>query len=481
MRTYMHKPLLFISMVLLFATSCNDYLDVNVNPNVPSEVPENIILSGVLSRHSYQVIGNWSARHPVKWLQQIAWNGVPPTWDNYRFTESDAGGAWFFSYANVIKNAMELNNIAVERGNFAYAGIAKILIAWNFSILTDLYGDIPYNEALDPASHVTPAYDSQETVYNAIFDWLDEAIEDFDRPSSLSPGVFDLLYGGDLDRWKKLAYTLKARYHLRLSHAPGNNREARAQLALDALASGFTGNGDNAAFAYSNEPGAENPWHQFAILGNWDDRDQMSHNYIELLKSLDDPRLPIQARPVVSALPDSVAYVGHVNGEDGIGRTNVSRIGNFYSDADAGLTWIHYAEAKFIEAEARLILDGPGAADPIYRDAVRAHMDNLGVEMADRDQYINSLPALTDVENPLRDIMIQKYIANFLNPEVYNDWRRTGFPELTPVTNQPEIPEIPRRFPYPLSEWQFNSANVLATGIPLGFDSMTFRVWWDTN
>jgi hypothetical protein len=481
MKTTKQSIIILMSMVLLITVSCDDYLDVNVNPNVPSGVPENIILSGVLSRHSYLVIGNWPARHPAKWLQQIAWNGVPPTWDNYDVTESDANAAWLYSYADVIKNAMELNRMASERGNYAYAGIAKTIIAWNFSILTDLFGDIPYTDALDPASHMSPSYDSQEDIYIAIFQWLDEAIEDFDRPSPLRPVAFDLLYGGDMERWKRLAYTLKARYHLRLSGAPGNSPNARAQQALDVLANGFTSNNDNAKFAYSTEPGAENPWHQFAILGNWDDRDQMAHNYIELLKSLNDPRLPIQARPVESSLPDSIVYIGHRNGEDGIGSSNVSRIGHFYSDADADLTLLHFAEAKFIEAEARLILNGAGTADPVYRDAIRAHMDDLGISQDDREAYLNTLPSLAAADNPLKEIMAQKYIANFLNPEIYNDWRRTRYPELSPVTNAPRIAEIPKRFPYPLSEWQYNASNVSATGIPLGYSSMTFQVWWDQN
>jgi hypothetical protein len=472
-----------LGMLLLIVTSCNDFLDVNVNPNAPDPdaVSENVVLGGVLSRHAYQVIGNWPARFSVKWLQQIAWNGVPPTWDNYDVLESNTNAAWQFSYANVIKNAMELDRIAAERGNYAFSGVAKVIIAWNLSILTDLFGDIPYTEAFNPETGTTPAYDSQEDVYEAIFDWLEAAIEDFGRPSPVLPGAaFDMVYRGNVAQWERLAYTLMARYHMRLSSAPGNSATARAQAALDALANGFTGNADNAVYPFVDAPGSENPWHQYAIKGNWDTRDQMSATLINMLQDLNDPRLPVIARPIVSALPDSVVYVGHVNGTDGLGGDNVSRIGNFFSDADADLIMVQYAEAKFIEAEATLILNGAASADPIYRDAVRANLALLEVDDVAAIVYVASLPDLTE-DNALEEIMTQKYIANFLNPEVYNDWRRTRYPVLEPVSHMPRVDLIPVRYPYPLSEWQNNESNVQATGVLRGYPSMTFQVWWDPN
>jgi hypothetical protein len=484
MKTKILIKLLLMGIALLFVTSCSDFLDVNKDPNSPEDVGENLQLGALLGNFSYEVIANEPVRTPSYWIQQLAWNGVPPSSDNYDLTESDVNNLWtFFSYADVMKNARILNEQATETGNYNYAGIAKLILAWNLSIVTDLWNEAPYSQAFDP-TNTTPEYDSQEQIYEAVFGLIDGAIADFNQNSIRIPGNDDLLYRGDMDRWKKLAYTLQARFHMRLSKAPGKSEATQAQAALTSLQNGFANLADDAVFEYFTTPGAENPWYQFAIDGKWDNRDQLSHHYVEMLRSLNDPRLPIQARPVGSVpanstvIPDS--FRGHINGNDGVGAANISSIGTFYSSPNSSVTWISYVEALFLRAEATFITSGAAAADPIYRDAIRASMDKLGVAAADRDTYVAARPAL-DATNGLRDIMIQKYIANFLNPEGYNDWRRNGYPELTPITNGPAIPTIPRRYPYPSAELQYNAANVAATGIPIGRTSMTFKVWWDTR
>ncbi len=487
MKTSIISKLVCIGILSLLLVSCDDFLDVNTDPNSPSVVPENLQLGGLLGNFSYEIIGNQPARVPALWIQQLAWNGVPPTQDNYQFTESDANNLWaFFGYSDVLKNARDLNSQAETNGNYAYAGISKVITAWTLSILTDLWNDIPLSQAFDP-TNTEPGYDTQEQVYEEIFRLLSAAREDFDRPSPISPANDDLLYRGDMEKWRKLTNVLTARFHLRLSKAPGNSAQTRAQNALNAAANGFASNADDANFNYPGTAGMENPWFQFAIDGKWDRRDQLSNHYVELLKSLNDPRLPIQARPV-GEVPTTGSlvevtefeYAGHMNGEDGIGTGNISSIGRFYSNPNAPLTWLSYAELKFIEAEALLLSSGPAAADPVFRDAVRASMDKLGVGASARDDYVATLPAL-DAANALEQIMIQKYIANFLNPEAYNDWRRNNYPVLTPVTNLAQLTVVPRRFPYPISEYQYNAANVNATGVPVGRNSMAMRVWWDTG
>lgn len=495
------RPFLLALCALLFISAC-DLSEVNENPNNPADVPENLLLPGLLGNFSYEVIGNEPARTPSQWMQQTAWNGVQPSEDTYDLDESDVNNLWeFFSYTDVMKNSRLLNEKATANENFAYAGIAKTILAWNLMVVTDLWDMVPYSQAFDP-SNTTPAYDEQEAIYAAIFDLLNQAIEDYDRPSLRSPGSDDLLYGGDMGKWERLTYTLLARAHLHLTEAPGNSAADRANLGLQALANGFTSNADDADFQYFDTAGEENPWYQFAIDGKWDTRNQMSAHYIDLLKTRQDPRLPIQARQAGAidnnglvpgftpepfteddfALDDST-YWGHINGQEGIGAENVSPIGAFYSAADAPLTWLSYAEAKFIEAEAVLITQGAAAADPIYREGIAASMNKLGVPAEARDDYIASRPDLSGQSNPLAELITEKYIANFLNLDIYNDWRRTGYPELSPITNNPRTPSgsIPLRYPYPDSELSNNAANVEITGIPRGFSAMEIPVWWDSE
>lgn len=494
MKTPKHLITLLIVLSMSILGACENFLDVNNNPNDPENVPENLQLSGMLANFSYQVIGNEPARTPSQWMQQTAWNGVQPSVDTYDLDDEDVNNLWeFFSYSSVMNNAQKLDLQATENGNFAYAGIAKIIKAWNLGIITDVWGDAPYSEAFDPAN-TKPKYDTQEEIYASIQGLLDDAIEDLDKQSPMTPGMDDLLYGGDLGKWKKLAYVVKARFHIHLTKAPNNTASNRAQLALNALGNAFASNADDADFTYFDKTGEENPWFQFAIDGKWDTRNQLSFHYVDMLKNLGDPRLKIQARPrgaldANGEVPgfdysntNDTMYVGHINGEEGIGAINVSSIGRFYSDPDAPLNWISYAEAKFIEAEARLILNGPSAAQPVYIDAITASMDKLGVTPAERDAYINSLPQL-NTDNALRQIMIQKYIANFLSLEIYNDWRRNGYPELEPITNNPRSPGgvIPTRYPYPSSEVARNRPAVDATGVGLGIQALDERVWWDVD
>ncbi len=477
--------LLTVCSVLLMAVSCQKFLDVNKNPNDPESVPESLQLSALEGNFSYEILANNAVRTTSLWTQQTAWNGVPPSDDNYDVKENDVNNLWqYWSYTDVMNNARKMDAQAIADGNFAYSAIAKTILAWNLSVVTDLWNEVPYSKAFDP-TNPTPEYDTQENVYKSIFTLLDDAIANYGKSSSKTPGSDDLLYGGDLTKWQKLTYTLKARLLMHLTNAPGYTAATQAQAALDALQNGFASNSDNANFTYYDAQGSENPWYQFAIDGKWDTRNQLSKTYVDLLTGLNDPRLPIQARPVgavdgngaVSGTITNPTYVGHANGTQGEGTANISSIGSFYSAAGAPLNWMNYAEAKFIEAEATFITSGAAAADPIYRDAIRASMDQLGVTAADRETYVSNQAALTDA-TALRDIITQKYIANFLHFEVYNDWRRTGFPQLT-IASGAKTTVIPVRYPYPSSELQNNAANVKKTGIPVGYTSMEQHVWWD--
>ncbi|MEX2404923.1 MAG: SusD/RagB family nutrient-binding outer membrane lipoprotein [Balneolales bacterium] len=490
---------IFLPGVLFLVVSCDGFLDVNEDPTAPSEVPENLQLSALLGAFSYEVIGNEPARTPNLWVQQLAWAGFQENHaDSYYFNESDPNNLWNQTYTEVLNNANQLNELAEENENYSYAGIAKVIQAWSFAILTDLFDEVPYTEAFNPLPEgtATPEYDSQEFIYNRIFELLQSALNDFESDDqTLSPGTDDLLYGGNIEQWQRLTNTLLARYHLRLSNAPGYDAEEQANNALGALENGFASNEDDADFQYYDNPGEENPWFQFAIDGKWDTRDQLSAHYIGLLEGLDDPRLSIQARPVgavdnnglVSGFdpePDSIVYEGNVNGAEGDGASNYSSIGAFYSSADASLNWMSYAEAKFIEAEATLITGGD--AQNIYEEGIRASMEKLGVAEGDIDDYINdpliSLTLPSASGDALEEIITQKYIANFLSLENYNDWRRTGYPELEPVED-PYTPsgQIPVRYPYPTSEHANNADNVAETGVPLGLSALEISVWWDTS
>lgn len=474
--------LLLVSVVVGSFIGCADFLDVNDNPNTATDVRMDLILPGVLVNFTQNILGFPTERYgsttgltswATEWTQQWSWNRDERPYSqfhHYEVSEGDADQPWNAAYANVMKNSLIIMQKASESGDWPYHGIAKFIFAWTLSIVSDAWGPVPYKQAFDTRVY-GPAYDSQQEVYAGVHQLIEEAIEEMQREGR-TPTSNDLLYGGNMDAWVRLARTVQARLHLRLTYAPGESATDRAQKALEALAEGFRSNADDADFEFPGGEGARSSFYEFENEG-WEERNVASHYFVELLRGLNDPRLPIMIRP---ALSDG-AYRGHVNGSPGVPDSTVSKIGSYFTADSSSINWMSYAEAKFIEAEARLILAGPAVADAPYRAGIRANMEKLGVTPADIDAYLASLPNLATVAEPLEAIITQKYIANFLKAEVWNDWRRTGYPVLEPVEGA-VIAGIPQRLRTPAGEMNYNADNVAATGIPTGLDGMLVKVWW---
>lgn len=471
-----------LATIVLTLAACSDSFlsSAREDPNSPQEAPIDMQLPGLIGEFGFGVVNGWPTILSARFTQQTSSNGSPYFYnlDRYQlgqpwFTWNDP---WGRSYVDIMKNARLLAEQAQEEDAPHYAGIARLIYAWNLSYVTDGWGDVPLSEAFDP-SNTTPVYDAQEEVYSEIFSLLDQAIAEMEEQDPRTPGAEDLLYGGDMDKWVRAAYTLKARLKLRLTEAPGHDASQQAQEALDALSNGFQSNADDADFQYVDEQGSRNPWYRV--------RDEVTHHqmaafHIDLLQSLDDPRLSIQAEPAEAYLPDQEVYVGHESGAEGVGEDSVSAIGAAYTAPDAPGTWISYAEAKFIEAEAHLIQGSLGEANMAYREGIQANMEKYGVSDSEIDNYLDGRPSLEDSADPLRDLITQKYIANFLTAEPWNDWRRTGYPELEPA-EQAAIEGIPVRYAWPSSELSNNLDNLEASGLPLDRQVMLEPVWWDTT
>jgi hypothetical protein len=476
---------LCLSMIFLLTTSCKDYLDeVATDPNNPVVVPNNLILGGLLGNFSYTVLAGDPARFGSYWVNYTSFTGVPPSADNYDVDEADVNNLWtYFAYTSVMNNARILSEQATTQESFHYAGIGKVILAWNMSIMTDLFDQVPFSEAWQPEKILKPKYDTQESIYKGIQELLDNAIADFDKSSIQSPSTDDLLYpeetaddwkSNSLPKWKKLAYTLKARFYMRLTNAPGYNPQTQATLALEALQNGFDSNDDNALFQYYDEEKAQNPWYQFTNDDIWDDNTRLSDYYVNKLLDLNDPRITVQADPAV--IGD--VFRGARNGRGEFPDDSISTIGGYYRNADAQLQWLTFAETKFLQAEATFRTQGAAAAQPVYEEAIASSFEELGLTAKNSDDYITGLPSLT-TENALENIMNQKYIALFLQFEAYNDWRRTGFPSDLQLANNALTNVIPLRFPYPQTELLNNPEEVSKTGIPTGYSAMEKPVWWD--
>lgn len=448
--------LIILSLFFLFGAGCN-YVDtdLNIDPNNPSSASPDLLLPAAELQIAYTMGGDYG-RHTSVWTQHHA--GIDRQqagFDKYLIGESDMDNAWTTMYAGAMQNL----RIIIEQTNEVsphYAGIARILMAYSLGATTDLFGNIPYSEALKGSGgNFTPAFDSQESVYASIITLLDEAIANFDAESAMTPGDDDLIYGGDTDLWSKAAKTLKARYQL---HKSALGSTAAYTAALEALNGAFADNADNMQFAFLGGSQA-NPWSQFLTQRQGDLA--MGGFFIDLLKASSDPRLE-----VLATTNDAGEYVGSGAGQQ-LSASETSDPSDALAGASAPVMLLTYAEAKFIEAEAALGTGNNARAQSAFEAAVAASLGQLGITDAD---FVAAATADLTMEN----ILTQKYIALYTQTEGYVDYRRTGYPAL-PLAIDAAGPNIPVRFPYPQSERQLNSANCPSVNV------FTDKLWWDAN
>jgi hypothetical protein len=455
--------ILLIALCLVQITGCKKFIDVNNNPNSPLAVQEALILSPVELNISSVIAGgagdNGLAAILVNhFMQNVALNQPVPNHGTYWIFNVDLDAPWRNIYITTLNNLKAMNDKAATNGNYHYSGIAKILTAFVLGVA------IPYSAALNGNSTLQPVYDSQESIYKTIQQLLDDGIADINKNAVIKPGNDDLFYSGNMNKWKRLAYTLKARYYMHLTKAPGHSALAQAELALTALQNGMIGNGDDLLLKYPGGAGEESPWYMNTLPVQ---TLVLSSACVDTLVVRNDPRLPY--------LIDTAKKTGLYNGRP-IGSINISGsldvyslVGLAYGGTGSPVYVFNYSEALFLKAEATLIKSGFTAAEPIYQSAIKSHMSKLEVDTNAVNDYLASRGTLT-AANALQRIMEEKKIANFLSIENFNDWRRTGYPLLTKVPNA--LSDIPRRLLYPQVEITSNPQTGQSA-------RLTDRVWWD--
>lgn len=470
--------------------ACSDFLDVNQNPNAPESATVDIRLPSLETGFIHSTYYGQTALWGSEWTQQWAFNASRRSYaqvQNYELFDTDAASSWNYFYSGPGNAAFTMARDASTEADTYYKAIAKLILAWDFQVITDLWGPAPYTDAFHPEIR-EPKYDKQQFIYNGVLANLDTAVTLFGSTSAAARKITsnDLLFNGDMTRWNKLAHHLQARAQLRLAYATGEDKVARANKALAALPGAFASNADDADFTYPGGVNARNPNYTFIELRTVFVGSQYM---ISMLQDRNDPRLPILFTPIVydsikgtgtsrktyPAKPNT--FVGHLAGSDQFQTdSTVSLIGPYFSNENATLNVASYSDQKFTEAEARLIVSGAAAADAPYREGIRANMTKLGVSSAAITAYLAARPTLT-AANALQEIITEKYIANFLKTEPWNDWRRTGFPAV-PIVPTAVIKTIPQRIRAPNSELSSNGAQLAATGIPTGIEGMTVKVWW---
>jgi hypothetical protein len=454
------------TLLLVMLASCSDEAmdKVSKNPNNPTDVPSNLLISQVTASTAFGIYGTDLAWYSSVFVEQTTGvHGQMEDADKRTGINSTIGdNQWGEAYATLT----DLNTIITkcseggdEAGNWSSVGIAKVLKVCISSVLTDLWGEVPYTEACKGSEVRYPLYDTQESIYTAMFQLLNEAIADLDKASLSNPGDYDFFYGGDTELWKKAAFALKARLFNRLSNVmPATYSDS----VIAAASNSFSSNDESMIFSVFNTTASgEHPWYQ-----EQNDRGHhaVSKTIDDIMSSRNDPR-----RHLWFSLIDG-AIVPAPNGTATSDQAGLiySRFTDACLSATSPMPIITYDEVKFLEAEAYLREGSNVDAYASYLVGVQSALERAQVPTDSISTYVaQAIVSPGSASLTLNDIILEKYCAFWLfQPiEAYNDYRRTGIP-----TMQNTISEPPSRFPYPNNEVSNNP------NIP-DFNSSD-KVWW---
>ena len=441
MKNNIIKSILTLTLTLI-TISCSNYLDVNTIPGekTESELAPKDLLAPILKN---TVLANYYAATVTSNYTQY--------FGSYGYgyaAQSSCASAWSVMYTDVFPNIGLIKEKVAASGAIHYGAIADIITAVNLSMAVELWGDVVYSEATQPEIYPYPILDDGEAVYLQALDLLNNAISALQATdnSGLTVGDEDMIYGGDLNKWLRAAYTFKARMQLKLM----KNGSTSAADVLASINNGFTSNDDNFILSYSDAP-SNNPYYTINVVQRstsnfyYAPNDQivslMNGNQYPFNSITEDPRLEaifVKETGVGIPAPSTDPWRGFMNGGDGESSDGESgntfyKDGGFYTSASSPLILITYAEAMFIKAEAAFLSDG-GTTTSVgtttdgysaYLAGIQAHMDMLGVDGGD---YIADSSVGVGAGNlALHNIMREKYIANFHSTETYNDFRRYNF------------------------------------------------------
>ncbi|WP_299825064.1 SusD/RagB family nutrient-binding outer membrane lipoprotein [uncultured Pontibacter sp.] len=497
------KKLNFIKTAILtlsffVISACDDYLDVNESPNnlptaaVQSLLPGAEIGTGFLVGNTAQIVSSL-------WMQQMAGTGTQTDpYDRYNVSPGDFNNEWNALYATLLDDLQQIKVQGREEGNFHHAGMAQILQVYVWALTTDIWGDVPFSQGLNFDEFDKPAYDSQEEIYTRLITLLDEGLADLDNTTVIAASQGDQIYQGNLDNWRRAANSIKLKLYLQSRLKNPASAEGINQLISDNNL--ISANGQNFNINFFSSPGSFNPIYQYNHLTRANDM-ILSQRFYDSLSVLNDPRLPVF---FTTTGGNFVTYDNGVHTATNFTSPNRSRwgvyvVGNGNQNADgtisngggAPIRLITTSMVNFWLAEAALTLGTTGDAETYFRQALEAQFSDItsfvsGASLpanfatnatAYIDRRVAAFNAASSQQAKLNILIRDKWASSVGNAyEAYNDFRRTGFPNLQIAQNaQAGVTRIPVRWPYAQSEIQSNAANVPLQDYPSG---LLVPVWW---
>ncbi|OZI06629.1 SusD/RagB family nutrient-binding outer membrane lipoprotein [Siphonobacter sp. BAB-5385] len=529
-----HRPIsLLVAFVLILTTSaCKKFVDINGDPNNPTEPNLSLLLSGT----QVSIAGNFTGINSGGSAVVQHWgSGNLNRWDQSGGTFSSS---WSGFYTGAIPDLETIIKTGTEQQQWGYVSIAKLQKAYLYSIMVDVWGNIPYTQA--GGSYTDPVFDKGQDIYNSLFTLIDEALADMEKGFTVTSSA-DLFYQGSKERWQRMAHSLKLKMFNQIRLADPARAEQGIRTLLSSGVPLMTQNAHDFTFRYGSNvtPNSRHPWYINSY--NTSRSGYMSMTLINRLKQQDDPRL----RYYVFRMRSNAGLANATNGDGYYGRypgdgaaspadhstraisgiypaaglydngtiatltsanqllnnegasagttANSFRIALFTSGDGTGagiLPLITNAMVNFIRAEAALTLNTGEDARKLLLDAVTAQLTSVSTLSASNKG--NAIPAATitgfitrlgqqydaaDAAGKMQLLMMQKWIALYGNGvEAYNDYRRTGLPQLEDLVSP--LDTFPFRFYYSETEMTSN-ASVIANRDAVQRAQQLTPVFWD--
>lgn len=469
-------------VVAAFIGSCtNDFSDINENKNDPESVAPQFLLANIISVSS-DVSAFEQGFRQSNYLAQFSASIEFERIDRYEMGSNSDYWDVIFRLLSDVKSMK-----VAPASNEAYAAVGDIMQSYLFSQLTDLWGDVPYTEALGALEgQFLPKYDTQEGIYTdpetGILAVLKKATTVLENTNASING--DVLFKGDLNKWVRFANSLQVRYLMRISKRTTNFSE------LQTLADGgmiMQSNADNAVVPYLSS--APNQFPLFNASAGTYQEHSMTTTVDSVLKAWNDPRVAVLFKPSKAsqnlAMPE---YNGLQNGQssstiaaNGIDLNNISLFGSIFRDVANGVDaqYMQYSEVQFALAEAVTRGYITGDANAYYQNGIAASFEYYKTQLP-ADYFSREAIALTGTADDLTKILSQKWLSLIsVGHEAWFNVRRTGIPNLKPGPDNFNENKYPVRYLYPESEQATNNDNYQEAVSRIGGDNINSKGWWE--
>ncbi|MDX2442770.1 MAG: SusD/RagB family nutrient-binding outer membrane lipoprotein [Bacteroidales bacterium] len=531
-----------LASMLVMLSGCEKWLDINEDPNNPTEVPVSQLLTAVeidLAGSLGSSVGGLSG-YTSATVHHMFQRGNTAQFYDLQGTDFEVITPWNIMYQRLltgVRQIIDLGTASEGNEDWHYVGISQIMKAYTFSLLVDVWGDVPYTESNQGAELRAPHYDNGQSIYPQLFQMIDEGLSNLEKESFLSPGTDDVIYQGDLDKWKKFAKTLKLKMYNQIRLVEDVSAEVATLLADE---SELIGPEDDFEFQYgaavapmNRNPGYQqeytpggsyyyiNPYFYEILMGQNSFFPVEGNPYLGIV----DPRVPYYFYNQLASGQDAENPVAYRNGDfvsvymysynidpnEGFDQASSQTIaglyplGGRYDDGNGGIAsfngagdtpqrMLTYFSRLYTQAEMALV--GVTNQDPaqLLEDAIQASYDKVNevasaagappIVQSEIDDYIDEVMLLYDAsdnDGKLRHIMTQKWIANYGSAvDSYTDYRRTGYP-LLHNGNTDNLDVTVQTRDYPVSyPWKSDDLSVNQNA-PNQKNITMFKVFWDAN